>query len=279
KVFDFLKERMCKAPILIHPNFDKPFILYTDASGTRLGAVLSQIGDDKKEHVIAYASRSLTKAEANYSITDQECLAVVWGIEYFKHYLISKPFTVITDHSALKWLQTAKMPEGRRARWIMKLQQYDFEIKHRPGKSNANADALSRLTYPTEVFTYTVAQEIGNAIAKKVYENLHNDSDAEPSNKIIELTDTSEDEEYDTAYDAETESDDERPKKRTKTTTPTSPIAYSCCGEIYCECVFSEDSDISSIDPEEYGEFYRDLNLVEAIEEAVNNINEYIKGT
>src|SRR5436305_15098463 len=100
----------------------------------------------------------------------------------------------------------------RRARWIMKLQQYDFEIKHRPGKSNANADALSRLTHPTEVFTYTVAQEIGKAIAEKAYEKLYDESDAEPSNKIVEITedDTSENDEYDTAYDAETESDDER---------------------------------------------------------------------
>ena len=104
KAFDFLKDRMCKAPILTHPDFNKPFVLYTDASGTGLGVVLAQIGEDEKEHVIAYASRSLTQAEGNYSITDQECLAVVWGIEYFKHYLISKPFTVITDHSALKWL-------------------------------------------------------------------------------------------------------------------------------------------------------------------------------
>jgi len=56
-----------------------------------------------------------------------------------------KPFTIVTDHSALKWLQTSKLPKGRRARWVMELQQYDFIIKHRSGKVNANADALSRL--------------------------------------------------------------------------------------------------------------------------------------
>ena len=143
QAFDRLKEMLVKAPILTYPDFDQPFVIYTDASGIGLGAVLSQIRN-KKEHVIAYASRSLNPAEKNYSVTDQECLAVVWAIKHFQHYLGLKPFTVITDHSALKWLKTAKMPKGRRARWIMELQQYTFEVKHRPGKTNQNADALSR---------------------------------------------------------------------------------------------------------------------------------------
>ncbi|CAG8732433.1 3230_t:CDS:1, partial [Funneliformis mosseae] len=73
----------------------------------------------------------------------QECLAVVWAIRNFHYYLSSKPFTVITDYSALKWLRTLKIPKGRHARWIMELQQYDFNIQHKPGKNNANADALS----------------------------------------------------------------------------------------------------------------------------------------
>jgi hypothetical protein len=107
--------------------------------------VLSQLDENKNEHVIAYASKSMNKAEQNYPITDQECLAVVWAIRNFYHYLSSKPFTVVTNHSALKWLRTSKIPKGRRARWIMELQQYDFNIQHRPEKNNANSDALSRL--------------------------------------------------------------------------------------------------------------------------------------
>ena len=143
--FEILKEKLMTTPILQYPDFSLPFILYTDASGTGLGAVLAQ-KINKKDHVIAYASRSMSKPERNYSITDQECLAVVWGIQHFHHYLISQPFTVVTDHSALKWLQTCKIPNsGRRARWIMHLQSYKFEIQHRPGKSNTNADALSRM--------------------------------------------------------------------------------------------------------------------------------------
>ena len=89
--------------------------MYTDASGNGLGAVLSQKLDTGLEYVVAYASRSMNKAEQNYGITDQECLAVVWAVRYFHHYLSSQSFTIITDHSALKWLQTSKIPKGRHA--------------------------------------------------------------------------------------------------------------------------------------------------------------------
>lgn len=157
--FDRLKECLIKAPVLTYPEFSRPFIIFTDASGIGLGAVLSQKGEDGREHVIAYASRSLNKAEQNYSVTEQECLAVVWAIKHFQHYLGMKPFELVTDHSALKWLQTAKMPTGRRARWIMELQQYDFNIKHRPGKQNANADALSRIP-ETEIFLLGIDYEV-----------------------------------------------------------------------------------------------------------------------
>src|SRR5205823_5091570 len=122
------------------------FLLITDSSGRELGAVLLQLNDNEKEVVIAYASRSLVQAEKNYLITDQECLAIMWAIEHFHKYLIGKKFMIITDYNALKTLKTAKIPtKGRRAKWIMELQQYDFEIKHRNEKENSNADGLSRL--------------------------------------------------------------------------------------------------------------------------------------
>ena len=143
KAFDFLKAQLVKKPILSYPDFELPFIIYTDASGSGLGAVLSQRQKDKKdgkekEFVISYASRSLSEVESRYPITDKECLAVVWAIRYFKAYL-NLPFKVVTDHSALKTLQTQKIPDGRRAKWIMELQSMDFEITHRSGKSNKNA--------------------------------------------------------------------------------------------------------------------------------------------
>src|SRR3954453_2227418 len=169
--FEELKQRLMEAPILQYPDFTKPFVLYPDASGTGLGAVLSQIDEEKRERVIAYASRSLNKAECNYGITDQECLAIVWAVKHFEQYLGLLPFKVITDHSALKFLQTAKMPTGKRARWIMYLQQFQFEIVHRPGKENKNADALSRISEAHCFFLGVENQEGEGSVEDENFEN------------------------------------------------------------------------------------------------------------
>jgi hypothetical protein len=145
KAFDELKNKLVQYPILQHPNYKREFILITDSSGVGLGAVLSQKNNDNKEVVVAYASRTLNPTEQRYPITEQECLAVIWAIQHFHKFLIGGKFTVITDHAALKGLMNAKIPKGKRARWVMELQQYNFEIVHRAGKENKNADALSRL--------------------------------------------------------------------------------------------------------------------------------------
>ena len=83
KAFDEIKKRMTMAPIVAHPDFEKPFILYTDASGEGIGAVLHQKDDQGKERIIAYVSRALNQHEKNYPIIEKECLAIVWGIEKF----------------------------------------------------------------------------------------------------------------------------------------------------------------------------------------------------
>ena len=83
-------------------------------------------------------------AELNYGITEKECLAVVWAVKQFRHYLHGAKFTVITDHSALVWLMNIKDPNGRLARWSIYLQAFDMEIVHKKGKEHGNADCLSR---------------------------------------------------------------------------------------------------------------------------------------
>ena len=108
-------------PVVAHPDFNKLFILYTDASGGGVGAVLHQKGEDGRERIIACASRTYNKHEKKYPITEQECLAVVWGVEKFKQFLGVKPFKIITDHMALETIKTVDLPSGRRARWLCKL--------------------------------------------------------------------------------------------------------------------------------------------------------------
>ena len=140
--FAELKLRLCSTPVFTYPDFSLPFILDTDASQHGIGAVLSQIqcGEEK---VIAFASRTLTKAERRYSVTRKELLAVVTYIHHFQQFLLGRQFTLRTDHGNLQWIQTLKEPEGQLARWLERLQEYNFEIVHQRGCQHQNADALS----------------------------------------------------------------------------------------------------------------------------------------
>lgn len=113
--FRTLKERLISAPVLACPDFSRRIFLQTDASSTGLGAVLTQRYDDG-DRVIAYASRTLNAAERNYSATELECLAIIWGIRRMRSYLEGYGFTVITDHQALKWLRNMDSPTGRLGR-------------------------------------------------------------------------------------------------------------------------------------------------------------------
>jgi len=141
--FKHLKRALTTAPILACPDFERKFVLQTDASTSGLGAVLSQHFEEG-ERVIAYASRTLNGAERNYSATELECLAVIWGIRHMRGYLEGYEFTVVTDHQALRWLQRLDSPSGRLGRWALELQQYRFDIRYRRGHLNRVADALSR---------------------------------------------------------------------------------------------------------------------------------------
>lgn len=141
--FDKIKECLVSAPIISCPDFNRPFCVQTDASDYGLGAVLTQDGEDG-EQVVSYISRSLSTSERKFSTTEKECLGVVWAIEKFRPYIEATHFTVITDHFALKWLNTLKDPSGRLARWSVRLQQYSFDVIHRRGKDHVVPDLLSR---------------------------------------------------------------------------------------------------------------------------------------
>ena len=143
EAFQLLKAALMTSPILAMPLDEGRYYLDTDASNESIGAVLQQEQDGVKK-VVAYASRLMHGPELNYCVTRKELLAVVFYCKQFRNYLLGRQFTIRTDHSALQWLRRTPIPIGQQARWLEILEEFDFEILHRPGRQHTNADALSR---------------------------------------------------------------------------------------------------------------------------------------
>lgn len=132
-------------PVLCAPDFGKPFIIQTDSSQVGLGVVLAQVDSDGQEHPVLYLSRKMTGAEKNYSVTEQECLAIIFALKKLHCYLDGQEFVIMTDHNPLVWLRKNCSNNQRLLRWMLTIQAFNFDIKHRAGRANANADCLSRL--------------------------------------------------------------------------------------------------------------------------------------
>ncbi|XP_022007536.1 uncharacterized protein LOC110906766 [Helianthus annuus] len=145
--FEFLKEKLVSAPILVSPDWSLPFELTCDASDYAVGAVLGQ-RREKHFHPIYYASKTLNDAQENYTTTEKELLAVVFAFDKFRSYLVLSKTVVFTDHSALRHLFQKKDAKPRLIRWILLLSEFDIEIKDKKGAENVAADHLSRLEDP-----------------------------------------------------------------------------------------------------------------------------------
>ena len=148
--FEALKAALTGDNVTAYPLDEGLYIVDTDASNTAVGTTLSQLQwcektQKEEERPIAYASKSLTKAQRIYSVTRRELLAVVAFIWEFRHYLLGREFLVRTDHSALRWLLSFKEPENQVARWLEILSQFNFKIVHRSGVKDQNVDSLNRI--------------------------------------------------------------------------------------------------------------------------------------
>ncbi|CAM4550039.1 unnamed protein product [Caretta caretta] len=148
KAFNKLKATLMSDPVLRAPDFDKPFLVTTDASERGVGAVLMQKGPDQEFHPVVFLSKKLSERESNWSVTEKECYAIVYALEKLRPYVWGRRFHLQTDHAALKWLHTVKETNKKLLRWSLALQDFDFDVQHISGASNKVADALSRESFP-----------------------------------------------------------------------------------------------------------------------------------
>ena len=153
--FDQSKQMLTSSALLVHYDPSQPLLLSCDASQYGVGAVLSQVcnGDEKP---VAYASRTLTTAERNYSQLEKEGLALIYGVRKFHNYLFGRTFTLCTDHKPLQSLLNESKPipcmaSAHIQRWALTLASYEYTIKYKSGLANSNADALSRLPLPNSL--------------------------------------------------------------------------------------------------------------------------------
>ena len=145
EAFEELKEKITSQPVLALPKREGKFRVETDASGHAIGGVLSQEQEGKWKP-IAFLSRTMQPAERNYKIYDNELLAIVEALAKWRQYLLdaAETFKIWMDHKNLKYFREPHKLNGRQARWYLKLQDYDFILRHIPGKTNTKADILSR---------------------------------------------------------------------------------------------------------------------------------------
>ena len=198
--FKELRSRMCTAPVLIQPDFNKKFYLQVDTSAYGMGAVLSQEGKFTTTslakrlkptlHPIAYYSATFTPTERNYDIYNRELLAVMKSLYHWRPYLgwTKEPFTILTDHTNLTYWKAPRNLDRRTACWHADLQEYDFEMVHIPGNTNTLANALSRpagvnqgeednkniiMLPPTHARTAIIMQNPSDKFLRSIMEQTH----------------------------------------------------------------------------------------------------------
>ena len=187
EAFEIIKKKLAEYPILAQPDFSKKFYLSTDACGYGIGGVITQIGDDGKEHAICYGSRALNPAEQRYSTIEREGLAITYFVKLWRTYTLNDKFTLITDHAPLRYMLTIKDTNPRLLRWALQLQEYDFDIEYRPGRKHGHADCLSRNLPNVSENEWMIEEkdEFGNTDRQKLWEKLTQNMPKDDAGNVI----------------------------------------------------------------------------------------------
>lgn len=194
EAFTVLRDSILSPPVLALPKIGLPYSVDTDASNYQIGAALFQTHEEGSRQPIGFFSRSLSAPERNYSVSEKECLAVIWALKTLRPYLYGEHFVVHTDHASLRWLMNVSDPSGRLIRWSLRLSEFDFEVKYKKGRINTQADALSRLETKGET-SEDIDEDIPCFIAehglthqsmKSVMEQKISDSDPDSDEEDVE---------------------------------------------------------------------------------------------
>ena len=171
--FYALRKEVSEETLRYQPRMDRPFVVTTDASEVAIGGILSQKDDQGVNRIVSAFSKTIVGAEANYSTTDKELLAIVKTLEYFRKYLIGVEFVLRTDHRALTYLWKTENLSGRLMRWSLKLQEYRFRVEYIRGEDNA-ADGLSRYSGVVKpLVAEVVRQEFDMLTRQRVLREYH----------------------------------------------------------------------------------------------------------
>src|SRR5258708_17415837 len=183
--FNELKQAVSTAPILIIPDPHLPYTVVADASGYAIGAALCQDHGNGLQPC-AFLSRKMNDHERNYAVHEQELLAIVHALREWRHYLLGNRIIIITDHRSLQYLSTQFKLSARQTRWSEFLQQFDYEIRYRPGRDNQVPDSLSRrpdhmlapihqssIDIVSELLQNIMTDDSNNPITKSIITNAH----------------------------------------------------------------------------------------------------------
>ncbi|GFW75332.1 retrovirus-related Pol polyprotein from transposon 297 [Trichonephila clavipes] len=140
-----LKEELVKMPSLHTPDLSRPFLLFTDASATAIGACLAQHNDPMEEMPIAFFSKKLTLSQTKWSTIEREAFSVLEALRKFDTWIFGSQIQVVSDHDPLTYLTNSAPHSAKLTRWALALQRYNVKVSYRKGTAHGNADALSRL--------------------------------------------------------------------------------------------------------------------------------------